>query len=757
MHITNRKRPGYILLIAFALIAMPVSELIAQESKPQLKYTDAGSLNIIGKARNEGKLYHRLDTLKYPAVPASIKRLLSYPPGLAVSFRTNSNTIGVKWCTSKRKTQSSNTAIASEGLDLYIKKEGRWQYAGVARVETSECNEFTMVENMADGMKECLLYLPIDDELLSLSVGIDEKAQIEPAPSPFNHNILVYGSSIVHGSAATRPGMTYPAILSRRTGLNFINFGFGGNAKMEKEVADMISDLPVDAFILDCVPNTSPNLILQRTANLVKIIRARHPGKPIIAIESIFREAGNFNQQVAAMVKEQNKNYRTEIEKLQQTDKDLYMIGAGNFLGDDHEGSVDGAHPNDLGFRRMVDKLEPQLTAILSKYAITTAKNAVQSAFTINNLSFLESKPGFFYNQTRGALIAGNPGSVIVTAQELDPNVTHGFLDLYSLETTDGGNTWTKPKVIESLRRKRMPGGYELVMGDVYPVWHKKTNKVLATGKTFGFVNGKENRRYEQVSYTVYDPLSGKWGPLQLVKLPKADHEGRPFIEANAGCNQPYDLPDGDILLPIRYRKDSTQRFYTTIVARCRFDGKTLKYIEHGTEFSIDRDRGLYEPSVIGFKGKYYLTMRADHSAFVAASDDGLHYGKLMEWTFDDGQVLGSYNTQQHWIAQHDALYLVYTRRGANNDHIPRHRAPLFIAQVDPERLCVIRESEQILIPENNADLGAGFGIADISANETWVFAAETPVDRTKPSRIRLAKLQWIKPNRLFNVVEAAK
>ena len=69
----------------------------------------------------------------------------------------------------------------------------------------------------------------------------------------------------------------------------------------------------------------------------------------------------------------------------------------------------------------------------------------------------------------------------------------------------------------------------------------------------------------------------------------------------------------------------------------------------------------------------------------MSVSDDGLQFAEPKPWTFDDGAELGSYNTQQHWLAHSDGLFLVYTRRGANNDHIVRHRAPLFMAQVDPD------------------------------------------------------------------------
>lgn len=93
-----------------------------------------------------------------------------------------------------------------------------------------------------------------------------------------------------------------------------------------------------------------------------------------------------------------------------------------------------------------------------------------------------------------------------------------------------------------------------------------------------------------------------------------------------------------------------------------------------------------------------------------------------MVW--DDGADLGNYNTQQHWVTHSNGLFLVYTRKGAHNDHVFRHRAPLFIAQVDPEKLCVVRSTERVLVPERGARLG-NFGVAEVSENETWVTVAE--------------------------------
>ena len=111
--------------------------------------------------------------------------------------------------------------------------------------------------------------------------------------------------------------------------------------------------------------------------------------------------------------------------------------------------------------------------------------------------------------------------------------------------------------------------------------------------------------------------------------------------------------------------------------------------------------------------------------------------------------------TQQHWVTHPQALFLVYTRKGADNDHVFRHRAPLFIARVDPDKLQVIRTTEQVLVPEKGARLG-NFGVTRFSENETWVTVTEW-MQTTGPkhhdpdklisygadNRIWVAKLKW--------------
>ena len=77
------------------------------------------------------------------------------------------------------------------------------------------------------------------------------------------------------------------------------------------------------------------------------------------------------------------------------------------------------------------------------------------------------------------------------------------------------------------------------------------------------------------------------------------------------------------------------------------------------------------------------------------------------------------------------------------------------MAQVDPERLVVIRDSERIIIPETGTRMG-NFGIVNVSPAESWVITTEW-MQPHRPdlwkkygtdNRIFCARIQWSRPNR---------
>jgi hypothetical protein len=157
---------------------------------------------------------------------------------------------------------------------------------------------------------------------------------------------------------------------------------------------------------------------------------------------------------------------------------------------------------------------------------------------------------------------------------------------------------------------------------------------------------------------------------------------------------------------------------------RCSFDGDTLKVLEIGDALSVDTPRGLGEPSIVKYGDEYFLALRNDKSGYVSKSRDGLHFDTPQKLCFCDGENLGNYNTQQHWLSGGGKLWLIYTRRAENNGHIFRHRAPLFIAEFDPVSMGVVRSTERVAVVERGARLG-NFGCQSYSESEGYIFAAE--------------------------------
>lgn len=367
----------------------------------------------------------------------------------------------------------------------------------------------------------------------------------------------------------------------------------------------------------------------------------------------------------------------------------------------------------------------------------------------------------FCWVHARAGLIPTKEPTAVMTLQKLQLSGSDVFYALNEMRSSDEGKSWTSPK--ELMPFARVPFAFDgntdlqITVCDFTPQWHVKTGKLLGTGQTVVYENNRVRHvRPRATAYAVYDPEAAAWSDWRTIEMPT---EAK-FKNAGAGSVQRLDLPNGDILLPI-YFKQIGKTQYSTTVMRCTFDGETLRYREHGDELTIPVKRGLYEPSIAAHGGRYFLTMRNDDHGYVSVSDvgDPLRFSTPKKWTFDDGSELGNYNTQQHWVHHpRHGLWLVYTRKGAENDHVFRHRAPLFIAKVDPDKLHVIRATEQVLVPEKGARLG-NFGVTVISENETWVTVAEwmqgpAPnhsdpkplVARGANNRIWVAKIKWSEP-----------
>ena len=260
--------------LTFIAAALSAGILSAQE----VKYHDASELTVIGKPIPTSKDFTRIDTSAYRFSDKVIDEYACHSTGLAVLFATDSPIIRTRWQTSPKNASENMTAIAQKGLDLYIKKDGEWVFAGVGRPEMADgpsydLHEGTIVKDMAPGRKECLLYLPLYDRLDSLFIGVGEGSYIEPIENPFRYRIVVKGSSVTHGLAASRPGMSYAARFGRDNGFYCFNLGFSGKSKLQEEYARYLTGQGKktdELFSMQEVANADEVKMLSRRIPVVK-------------------------------------------------------------------------------------------------------------------------------------------------------------------------------------------------------------------------------------------------------------------------------------------------------------------------------------------------------------------------------------------------------------------------------------------------------------------------------------------------------
>ena len=352
------------------LLAGLALQMAAQTAADKYVYTEASSLTLTGKLMDTPNPYHRVDTVKFKGFTKSENNQVRNSSGIAVAFFTNSTAISIKTVYGEIGHPTNTNGIAARGYDLYIRKDGKWLWAAAGVLSDANLDKpYTLIVDMDPGMKECLLYLPLYSEVLSVKIGVENGSTLEGAPNPFRHRIGIFGSSYTHGSSTGRAGMAYPAQFSRKTGLQLLSLGCSGNSKLQPYFADVLAAADVDAFIFDAFSNPNPTMIKERLFPFIEKIQASHPGKPLIFQRTIYRESRNFN----------GGSDKSEQAKMDVADslmkiackqyKDVYYIYP-DATAKNHEASIDGTHPSNYGYQLWAESIEKPVKRILKKYGI---------------------------------------------------------------------------------------------------------------------------------------------------------------------------------------------------------------------------------------------------------------------------------------------------------------------------------------------------------------------------------------------------
>lgn len=357
------------LFISLIMAFLATSVLLQAQ---EVVYVDASSFPVYGKVSED-------TDARYERLPSSLKEVCRPPvwylgrnsAGLFIRFRSNSTSVSARWESTFNNTMPHMTDTGTRGLDLYALVDGEWRHVCSAQPQ-GKTSERKIISDMDPIEREYMLYLSLYDGVTSLEIGIDKGAWID-APvvdSPSRERpVVMYGTSILQGGCANRPGMAHTNIISRRLDREVINLGFSGNALLDMEIAHLMASVrDPGLFVLDYVPNASAEDIDRIGEEFFRVIRDAHPDVPVVFIEDVIFPHSIFDKRMLKEVTDKNIAQKNLFRRLKKAgERKIYYICAEGMIGEDGEATVDGIHFTDLGAMRYVDFVLPTFKKALRR------------------------------------------------------------------------------------------------------------------------------------------------------------------------------------------------------------------------------------------------------------------------------------------------------------------------------------------------------------------------------------------------------
>ncbi len=304
----------------------------------------------------ERKQYLRMPQSVADTVSPGVAYLNLCTAGGRIRFTTSSPYIAVKCVVPHGTLMPHITMVAQFGFSICYDGE----YAGRINPEFKTL----LPENAIDGkiafcgqvklskekpLHDVTIYMPLYNGVSELFIGVKEDSVlISPPDYTYERPILFYGSSITQGGCASRPGNDYAGLIGQALDSDIYNLGFSGNAKGEKQIVDYLCAQNPSVFVLDYDHNAPTVAHLEQThLPLYKAFREAHPTTPIVMTSApdYWRDCGGERRAVVS---------RTYDYAISNGDKNIYFIGGEELFGNDYQFcTVDGCHPNDLGFYKM--------------------------------------------------------------------------------------------------------------------------------------------------------------------------------------------------------------------------------------------------------------------------------------------------------------------------------------------------------------------------------------------------------------------
>ena len=372
-------------------IVFIISILFAFSLSAQTKWIDPlqEKVNVIqnqGWTNEIGKTYQRLPARAEKSVRKPVWALSENSAGLAVHFYTNAEKIEIRYGVTGSHAMAHMPATGKSGIDLYaIDSDGKWRVAtdkfNFGDTVTYTFNNLTQSQYHKHGF-EYRLFFPLYNSVKWMEIGVPDSSEFKFIPVLKEKPIVVYGTSIAQGGCASRPGMAWTNILSRKLDYPVINLAFSGNGPLEKELVDLIDEIDASLYIFDCLPNMgslSSEEVIKTTIYGVKKLRENRDA-PILIVDHIGYRNDETNISTKESADRMNIASRQAFDSLVQSGvKNIYHLHKDSINFPD-DGCVDNIHPNDLGMQVYADAYERIIREILNMPVgrISTTKPVTQ-------------------------------------------------------------------------------------------------------------------------------------------------------------------------------------------------------------------------------------------------------------------------------------------------------------------------------------------------------------------------------------------
>lgn len=357
-----------------ALFFIAIGSIIAQENQTYTWHRPVERLSIMEGQGWQNIAYNRLPEAAENIIRKPVWSLSRHAAGVSIRFITNADALQIEYEVDGNIAMNHMPATGVSGVDLYGRNdamEWRWYRGRNTFGDTIQFHYKT--EKSPKKGREYQLYLPLYNNCKNLKIGIPEGSSIKFLQQRQEKPVVVYGTSIAQGACASRPGMAWTNILQRKLDYPVVNLGFSGNGRLEMEVLELVTDIDARVYVLDCLPNLSPNEkrteeeIKKRIRNSIRHIRDKRPKARIL----LTQHAGYSDGEVDAARKEVYETLNRWQEEVflefqRSGAQRLYMLSKSK-INLSNDAFVDGTHPTDLGMEQYAKAYKEAISPLLPK------------------------------------------------------------------------------------------------------------------------------------------------------------------------------------------------------------------------------------------------------------------------------------------------------------------------------------------------------------------------------------------------------